>query len=67
MFSFLFPLLNTASTATPQIPLVSMDAVIEPRTVATLGLTGGWGGGVKILKDARHRIGLLQYNLSTGY
>jgi hypothetical protein len=26
---------------------------------------GGEGGGVNILGDARHRIGLLQYNLST--
>ncbi len=29
-------------------------------------LAGRWGGwGVNILEDARHRIGLLQYNLST--
>jgi hypothetical protein len=26
---------------------------------------GGEGGGVNILEDARHRIGLLEYNLST--
>jgi hypothetical protein len=28
-------------------------------------LPGGEGGGVNILEDARHRIGLLEYNLST--
>ncbi len=28
------------------------------------GGEGAWGGGVNILKDARHWIGLLQYNLS---
>ncbi len=36
-------------------------SVSYPRTLA--GRWGGWG--VNILEDARHRIGLLQYNLST--
>jgi hypothetical protein len=30
------------------------------------GGEGGWGG-VNILEDARHRIDLLQYNLSTDF
>jgi hypothetical protein len=36
---FLCTFLNSASSATPQIPLCPKDAVIAPRTVATLALT----------------------------
>jgi hypothetical protein len=36
----------------------------QRRGYTLAGRRGGWG--VNILEDARHRIGLLQYNLSTG-
>jgi hypothetical protein len=39
IFSFYFTLFNTALSAAPQIPLLSEDAGIEPRTVATSALT----------------------------
>ncbi len=41
---------------------------VEYRAVAGVGTHspgGGGVGGVNILEDVRHRIGLLQYNLST--
>jgi hypothetical protein len=51
-------------------PPSSPSECVFPRTKAEAGkytLAGRWGGwGVNILEDARHRIGLLQYNLSTG-
>jgi hypothetical protein len=37
-FFFLCNVFNTASSAAPQIPLVSEDAGIDPRTVATSAL-----------------------------
>ncbi len=48
-------------------------STFHPASVSSLRTKGGgytlagrWGGGeVNILEDARHRIGLLQYNLST--
>ncbi len=37
----------------------------QRRGVHTSWVERGWGPGVYILEDARHWIGLLQYNLST--
>ncbi len=46
------------------------ECVLPPhqrRGRGTLSPDGEGDGGSKFLKDERHRIGLLQYNLSTGY
>ncbi len=57
---------------TPPSPL-PLASVSSPRTKGGGGgtLAGRWGvgggGGVNILEDARHWIGLLQYNPSTIY
>jgi hypothetical protein len=53
----------------PPPPSPPSECVLPPhqrRVVHTRRAGGGWGWGVNILEDARHRIGLLQYNLSTG-
>ncbi len=52
----------------PPPPSPPSECVLPPhqrRGVHTRRAVGGWGGGVNILEDARHWIGLLRYNLST--
>jgi hypothetical protein len=47
---------------TPLTPSPPSECVLPPH------IAGRWGGwGVNIFEDARQRIGLLQYNLSTVY
>ncbi len=51
----------------PPIPLSNQRVCPTPAPRGGGGYTARWGGGgVNILEDARHWIGLLQYNLSTG-
>ncbi len=55
----------------PPIPSPPSECVLPPhqRRAGVRGLytlAGRWGWGVNILEDARHWIGLLQYNPSTG-
>jgi hypothetical protein len=60
-----YVVVESSKILTPHPPLHAAS-MPSPRTKA--GGThspGGGGGGVNILEDARHRIGLLQYNLST--
>ncbi len=52
---------------TPSPPSVWVLPLHQRRGVHTRRAVRGWGGGgVNILEDARHWIGLLQYNPSTG-
>jgi hypothetical protein len=51
----------------PPTPLSTQQVCPFPAPKAGGGThsAGVWGGGLNILEDARHWIGLLQYNLST--
>ncbi len=58
-------LLSSSKILTPHPPLLPVS-VSSPRTKGGEGGTRSQGGeGVNISEDARHRIGLLQYNPST--
>jgi hypothetical protein len=48
--------------APPPLPLANVS---RTKGGGTHSPGGERGGGVNILEDARHRIGFLQYNLST--
>jgi hypothetical protein len=50
----------------PPPPSLPSECVLPPHQRRGYTLAGRWGGwGVNILEDERHRIGHLQYNLST--
>jgi hypothetical protein len=49
----------------PPSPSTPSECVLPPHQRRGGTHSPGGGGGVNILEDARHWIGLLQYNLST--
>jgi hypothetical protein len=56
--------LASSKILTPPLPLANVSCA-RTKGGGTHSPGGEGGGGVNILEDARHRIGFLQYNLST--